>query len=328
MIINYPILLTLVLCCTANTILAQENVKADKKRAKITAETITNVCPGLEHQKKTVVTVPRFNVTSPTKPDGQFGDNLATMLETALSGTNCFNVLSAIKNNAENEAEINFDKSGQTKGTTLQTGKMKVANVLVIGEVTKFEMSSTTKGIGVLSSKVHKALVGITIKLQNPETREIYIQQSFNAEKKVSGDTRLGVNVPIIGNIDLAKGSMQNPAVQEATEEAIYAAVEFIASQKEKLPLPSQVEQTVGTTPTLVVEHIEYQQLSELIAGIEKIKGVQKVDGDNFNANTATLVIVHTLKNKELVDAILLLESGKKLSVLTVNKEGAKLQMK
>lgn len=328
MLIKSHLLISLILLSLANDLIAQDEIKADKRKAKITAETITNVCPGLEYQKKTVVTVPRFNVTSPTKPDGQFGDNLATMLETALSGTNCFNVLSALKNNAENEAEINFDKSGQTKGTTLQGGKMKVANVLVIGEVTKFEMSSTTKGIGVLSTKVHKAFVGITIKLQNPETREIYIQRSFNAEKKVSGDTRVGVNVPLIGNIDLAKGSMQNPAVQEATEEAIYAAVEFIASQKDKLPLPAQEEQAIGTTSTIVVENIEYQQLSELIGGIEKLKGVQKVDGDNFSANTATIVIVHALKNKELLDAILSLEMGKKLNVISVNKDGAKLQMK
>jgi curli biogenesis system outer membrane secretion channel CsgG len=304
---------------------AQKKVKQDKQRAQLSVESIQNVCKDLPHDQRLLVTVQRFNITSPTKPDAQFGDNLATMLETALMGTHCFTVLSRLKDNADNTAEIDFDNSGNTPGHTLQRGQMKVANAIVIGEVTKFEESTNTGSFTVIKSSTSKASIGITIKLQNPETREIYVEKTFNAVKKVNSGTSVGTRLPIFGRIDLASGSMKNPAVQSAAEEAIYAAVEFIATEKEKLHIAANQASRLSS---IVVENIEYVKLSSLVAAIEKIPGVQSVNSDNFVNNKATILIGHSGKSRELVDQILALNTGITLAVNSLSREGATLNVK
>jgi len=75
----------------------------------------------------------------------------------------------------------------------------------------------------------------------DPETREVIATQSFNVEKKTGGSVQAGVTMPYgLGSINAMSTAFQNPAVQDATEDCIIKAVQYISSQKDKINMPEK----------------------------------------------------------------------------------------
>ena len=200
---------------------------------KVAFDEIKPQCPDAPPSKKVRISVSSFEVSTINNP-GQLGDELAQMLTDALQNVNCFNVLLSSKDSKQLTDEIKFGQSGNTEdGSAPQTGKMKGAQVIVLGKVTSFSSGGKSGGaFGINVTGGNKAKVSFIIQLINAETRELITSKSIETEGKTggfSGVKVLGLN---------AAGGTNNNAVQDAVHKGIIAAVEYIAAHKDLLPLP------------------------------------------------------------------------------------------
>jgi curli biogenesis system outer membrane secretion channel CsgG len=306
-----------------------KKIKSDKNKDKVTIESIQPVCPDLAQNKKPRLTVANFKLTAPNAPRDQYGDNLATMLTNALQNVQCYRVLERLANMDDINKEIEFQGSGSVdKKTAVSKGKMLGANVIVQGEITEFEQSKASTGVTLIKTSSAHAKIGLIIRMIDPQTREVIATKSFNVEKKVSSGFKIGVYVPYLGDINAMSTALQNPAVQDATEDCIIQAVQYIASQKDKINMPENDAPEGASSYTVTIQNIQYNQLSKISSALEKIAGVSSVNSDDYSSNTANIVVVQTIKLKELVDKLLALNTGVSLSVTGMNKDGATLVAK
>ena len=93
--------------------------------------------------------------------------------------------------------------------------------------------------------------------------------------------------------------AFQNPAVQDATEDCIIKATQYIAGEKDKIDMPENDVPDGASQYTLTFKNIDYGQLGKLSSSIEKIPGVSDVNSDDFNDNIANVVVTQTTKLKE-----------------------------
>ncbi len=323
-------IITAIIIANSSIIFAQD-IKADKNKDKVTMETIKPVCPDLAQNKKPRLTVANFKLTAPNAPKDQFGDNLATMLTNALQNVQCYRVLERLENMSDVQDELNYQQnSGNvSKKTAVAKGNMMGANVIVQGEVTEFEQSAGGIGVSIVKTKSFRAKVGIIIRMIDPETREVIATQSFNVEKKTGGGVQVGVTLPYgLGSINAMSTVFANPAVQDATEDCIIQATEYIASQKDKINMPVNDIPDGASQYTLTFKNIAYNQLSSVASAIEKISGVSNVNSDDFSDNVANVIVTQTIKLKDVVDKLMLTNTGIKLSVSGISKDGATFLVK
>jgi curli biogenesis system outer membrane secretion channel CsgG len=314
-----------------NTESFAQSPKADKNKDKVTIEDIKPICTDLPKEKKPRVTVANFKLTAPNAPRDQFGENLATMLTNALQKVQCFRVLERLANMGDVQAELDYQgNSGNVnKKSTVQKGNMMGANVLVQGEVTEFEQSAGSVGVTLVKTKSYKAKVGIIIRLVDPETREVIASESFNVEKKTGGGVQVGVTMPYgLGSINAMSTAFQNPAVQDATEDCIIQATQYIAGEKDKIDLPENDVPDGASQYTLTFKNIDYTQLGKVTSALEKIQGVSNVNSDDFSDNVANVMVTQNIKLKEVVDKIIAANTGVKLSVSGMSKDGATFTVK
>ncbi|WP_153798952.1 CsgG/HfaB family protein [Foetidibacter luteolus] len=217
-----PFCLFCICLFAAGTLLAQS----------VKIEEIQQQCTGLPYNKRVRISVSNFTVATP-KARGQFGDELAQMLTNALQNVNCFNVLLSVKDSKELTDEISFGQAGNTAaGAAPATGKMKGPQVIVMGKVTEYaegEQSGGALGFKVGGKKAH---IGFIVQLINAETREIIESKSIDVDGRANGFK----GVKLFG-LQMA-GSIANKALADACEKGIIQAVEFIAGNKDNMPLP------------------------------------------------------------------------------------------
>ncbi|MEO8769661.1 MAG: CsgG/HfaB family protein [Ferruginibacter sp.] len=326
--------LTLLMLCLAGCVLfsnAQRKKKDKEPEVVISLDTVTNQCQGIAQENKPRVTVPRFNVTSPRRPDGDFGPNLATMLTSFLQQVGCFRVLEQKNNMSDIDDEINQgDSRNADKSTSIERGKQLTANVIITGEVTRYEVASKTSNIMGVGNTKHTASIGIVIKIIDPRTREVLDVRNFSADKETSGGSSVSM-----GYLHFSNKNDQNPALEMAAQQVIKQAAIFVAQRKDIMPMSGKgaagkKAEGTGTSngsSTVIITNIEYEQLSALSGFIEKIKGVKTVNSDTYEDKKATIFINHSLKLKELVDKILT-NTGVKLTVASMSKDVATLSVK
>ena len=119
-----------------------------------------------------------------------------------------------------------------------------------------------------------------------------------------------------------------NPAVQDATEDCIIQAVQYIASQKDQINLPENSVPDGASQYTLTFKNIGYDQLGKVASVIEKMQGVRNVNSDDFSDNVANVVVTQTIKLKDVVDKLMAINTGVKLSVSGMAKDGATFTVK
>lgn len=208
---------------------------------KVEFEKIKEQCQGLPYDKRVRLSVSTFNSATP-KATGQFGDELSQMLSNALQNVNCFNVLLSVKDSKDLTDEIVFSQTGNTAlGSGPQTGKMKGPQVIVMGKVTEFAEGEVSGGAFGIKVGGNKAKIGFIIQLVNAETREIIESKSINVEGKSNGFRGL----KFIG-LETAGSTANNKALSDACEKGIIQAVEFIAANKNKMPLPEASVETAS----------------------------------------------------------------------------------
>ncbi len=292
------------------------------QKEKIKQDSVKSVCPDIPREKRPRVTVPRFNMTAPSAPRDQFGDNLATMLTNALQQVNCYNVLASIKDSSDLLGAQSFQEQHGSKTHRIKKNNFSNPNVIIVGEVIKYEVSSKSFGITLVHTTKSTALIGINIILKDPETGEIISSNQFNVEKKVQGGADVGLGIPLLGRVDAVSTAMSNPAVQQATEDAINKAVTYISEQRDKIKLPQSSMASNAAQTTFIIQNIKYEQIAPLTAEIEKIQGVVSVDSDDdFTDNTANIPVNHTLKQSDLIGKILQCKTVVKLSVKSKSQD-------
>lgn len=212
---------------------------------KVEFEKIKEQCQGLPYDKRVRLSVSTFNSATP-KATGQFGDELSQMLSNALQNVNCFNVLLSVKDSKDLTDEIAFSQTGNTAlGSGPQTGKMKGPQVIVMGKVTEFAEGDVSAGAFGIKVGGSKAKIGFIIQLVNAETREIIESKSINVEGKSNGFR----GVKLFG-LEAAGSTGNNKALADACEKGIIQAIEFIASNKNKMPLPEASSETAAKVHT------------------------------------------------------------------------------
>ncbi len=208
-----------------------------QKDPKITLEKIAEKCKDLPRNQRVTVKVARFSVsTKSAQANATFGDELATMLTSALQQTNCFRVLEMNKNVGDATGEMAFGQDGFTNGTSPEAGKMLGAQLIVTGEVTDFtEGKSSTSVIG-FSVGSNQATVGFTLKVLNPQTGELLFSKDINMKGNSSGFS--GMKILGVETV----GSTQNRSVQDAMQKAIIKSVETLADEKDKMEIPEPLK--------------------------------------------------------------------------------------
>lgn len=206
--------------------------KKGEKAPEITFEQVARKCKDLAREQRVIVRVARFSVSSKAAAaNAAFGDELATMLSSALHQTSCFRVMETQKNLSDATSEMAIAQDGFTDGSGPQAGKMLGAQLIVTGEITDFSEGSSSKSIMGVESRSNRATVGFTLKVLNPQTGELLFSKDVNMQGHNSAK--------VLDIIGLRTSSVnENRAVQDATQKAIIKAVEILADEKDKIEIP------------------------------------------------------------------------------------------
>lgn len=202
------------------------------KEPDVTMEQVAEKCKGLPRSQRVIVKVARFSVSSKlSQANETFGDELATMLTSALQQTNCFRVMEMNKNVADATGEMAFAQDGFTNGSGPQAGQMLGAQLIVTGEITDYSEGSSETNILGVGKKSNSATIGFNLKVLNPQTGELLFSKDINMQGSNSGKAfdLFGVKT---------SSSTENRAVQDAIQKAIIKAVETLADEKDKMEIP------------------------------------------------------------------------------------------
>ncbi|WP_420151506.1 CsgG/HfaB family protein [Spirosoma sp.] len=211
-----------------------------QKTPEITLEKVAEKCKGLARDKRVVVKVARFSVsTKSAQANSTFGDELATMLTSAIQQTNCFRVMEMNRNAGDATGEMAFAQDGFTDGSGPAAGKMVGAQLVVTGEVTDFSEGNKSTQVGAFNFGGNTATLGFTLKLLNPQTSELLFSRDINMKGNSSGFR--GMNLGGANGLKIG-GSTENRAVQDAVQKAIIRAVEVMVDAKDQIEMPEPMK--------------------------------------------------------------------------------------
>ncbi|MCB0424196.1 MAG: hypothetical protein KDD18_13375 [Mangrovimonas sp.] len=288
--------LTLALILSFGSLHAQKKSKQKDKDLEVTVEEIQSQCEHVPQSERVTVSVSSFKVATPSAY-AKFGDELSQMLTNALQNVNCFNVLLSTKDSNEILNEIEFGETGNTqKGATPKRGKMKGAQVIVMGKVTEYAAGQSSQSYGPVKIANNKAHIGFIIQLINVETRELIDSKSFNVDGSAGGFK--GVKV---GGVRMAGSIQDNKALANACEKGIIEAIEYIVSSKDKMPLPdaNNVNAKDGTYITILnADYSKVKTVAELLSSKGKVSNKEIVDG------TGSFFLEHSMKTDAIADLI------------------------
>lgn len=208
-----------------------------QKEPKITLEKIAEKCKDLPRNQRVTIKVARFSVSTKSgQANETFGDELATMLTSAIQQTNCFRVLEMNKNVGDATGEMAFGQDGFTSSGSPEAGKMLGAQLIVTGEITDFTEGKSSTSVAGFSVGSNQATLGFTLKVLHPQTFEILFSKDINMKGSSSGFSGMSIFGAQVA------GSSQNRSVQDATQKAIIRAVEILADEKDKMEIPEPVK--------------------------------------------------------------------------------------
>ncbi len=183
-----------------------------------------------------------FEVKAP-KAGKQVGGGMAEMLINSLVETRRFIVLERTRVD-QILKEQSFNMSGAVKpGTEAKTGEMLGAQLLVKGVVTEFKEAEKGGGIGGLLKKtavgvgMYESHLGLTIRIFDASTG--VIMESRSVDKKVK-KVGLAAGTKIKG-VAVGGGFFKSKSMQNAVEQTIDEAVNFIVSKMESIPWQGRV---------------------------------------------------------------------------------------
>ena len=84
------------------------------------------------------------------------------------------------------------------------------------------------------------------------------------------------------------------------------------------LPDTSALAPAKAASAKIIIKNISYSQLSSVSSAIQKINGVSAVKSDDFNNNTATMLVMNSMTLNELIDKIVQSGNGINFNVETL----------
>jgi len=289
-------LVIIMMCCMYMFVqnATAQNSKDKRSDVNTTFESIKEKCNDIPLDDRIRITVARFSATASNAPS-VLGENMSTMLSNALSQVNCFNVLEEQKNLSDMTSEIDASNSEYFNSATgVEKGKMKLAQIIVTGEVTEYNSASTgTRVLGVGGS-VKKAKIGFILKIINPQTREILKSTSINTESTTANSFRVSF---------LAHSANSDPAVADALEKGIIKATEYLADEMDNIPLPSDDELSSNLT-MLIVNDVSFSEKSTLLNLIKSHAEVTMAELSKFVDGAAVYSVRHKGSTDELATII------------------------
>lgn len=270
-------------------------ISKDKRSdVEIRMEAIKEKCKDIPLDDRIRITVARFSATASNAPS-VLGENMSTMLSNALSEVNCFNVLEEQKNLSDITTEIDASNSEYFNSATgVEKGKMKLAQIIVTGEVTEYNSASTGTRVLGIGGSLKKAKIGFILKIINPQTREILKSTSINTESTTANSFKVSF---------LAHSTNSDPAVADALEKGIIKATEYLTDEIENIPLPSDDE--LGSNLTMLIVHdVSFSEKSILLNLIKSYAEVTMTELSKFADNTAIYSVRHSGSTDELATFI------------------------
>ncbi len=330
----------LVLAALTGMLLAT-NASAQKKNAtetEVTIEQVAQQCKGLPRDQRVVIKVGRFSVSSnAAKTNSGFGDELATMLTSALQQTNCFRVMETNKNISDATGEIAFGQDGFTAGGNgPRAGQMIAAQLIVTGEVTDYSEGSSSRAILGVASQNNSATIGFTLKVLNPETYEVLYSKDIKAAGKNSSKA-----VDLFGV--RTTSNTENRAAQDAIYKSIVSAVETLVTEKENMDIPEprkpveivkygpqNCQMLKGGSPKVIVLVTEATtagtERGPSDADLERREREMYLREQEANAELAREIVSNIFKSKKRRDAEI--ESMKNAAPETTTQTSATAQIK
>ena len=201
---------------------------------------VTAVCAQQGGNLKYSIMVSKFDNRSNWSGQWNLADTFGAVLTDSLQQTGKFIVVAEKDMRSEAMAEQDFAESGRTAGGKKAPvkGQMTPAQLLVKGEITHFQASTTGGGGGVriggfkIGGGTDSAEINAVIYVVDSTTGQVM------ASKKVIGQaSRTGLDVGFSDrNWGADLGGFKKTNVGKAVEQAIDEAVAFISTQIERIP--------------------------------------------------------------------------------------------
>jgi len=201
---------------------------------------VTAVCAQQGGNLKYSIMVAKFDNRSNWSGQWNLADTFGAVLTDSLQQTGKFIVVAEKDMRSEAMAEQDFAESGRTAGGKKAPvkGQMTPAQLLVKGEITHFQASTTGGGGGVriggfkIGGGTDSAEINAVIYVVDSTTGQVM------ASKKVIGQaSRTGLDVGFSDrNWGADLGGFKKTNVGKAVEQAIDEAVAFISTQIERIP--------------------------------------------------------------------------------------------
>ena len=186
------------------------------------------------------ISVSKFENKAGWSGQWEIGDAFGTILTDALNANGKFIVLGEKDMRKEAMAEQDLADSGRTASgkKTPKTGQMTPAQLLVKGDITHVQTSTTGGGGGIsfmgvsVGGSTDKTEVNATIYIIDSTTGQVKASQKLVGQAGKKG-LNLGYSGSLVGgNLD----GFKKDNVGKACENAIVQAVEFLEKQLEKIP--------------------------------------------------------------------------------------------
>ena len=189
------------------------------------------------------ITVSKFENRAGWSGQWDIGDAWGAVMTDALQSSGKFIVLGEKDMRAEAMQEQDLGASGRMAGgnKTPKVGQMTPAQLLVKGEITHVQDSTTGGGGGLSFRGIHvggssdKAEINVTIYVVDSTTGQV------KASKKVVGKAGrkglgLGYSGSALGGLTGGGDAFKKDNVGKAVEDAVAQAVEFLTQQLDKIP--------------------------------------------------------------------------------------------
>ena len=259
------------------------------------------------------ITVTKFENRAGWSGQWDIGDAWGAVMTDALQASGKFIVLGEKDMRGEAMAEQDLATTGRMAGgkKAPKTGQMTPAQLLVKGEITHVQ-SSTTGGEGGFSFKGIRlggsgdtAEINATIYIVDSTTGQV------KASKKVVGKAgRKGLSVgysgSALGGLTGDMGGFKKDNVGKATEDAVAQAVEFLTKQLDKIPWEGSVVSAKGGK--VIINRGSREGVSEgqvFVCG----KSEETRDPDTGEVLDSSVEKVATLKVKTVKEKISICEA-------------------
>lgn len=270
-----------------------------QKKVEVTFEDVKAKCDSvpLPRDQRVRIAVARFNVTTTNNPP-ELGDNMATMLESALNEMQCFRVLESKSNLGDMTQETEGSDNGlMNVGSVARSGKMLGAQLVVTGEITEYNEGSSGVRIGLVKVAAGTIHMGFILKVLDPQTRDILWSKSVNVEGKAQSGVGLG-----LGMFNAVSSVKNNPALANALEKGVIQSCMLLADNWEKIDLPKSVDPNANWT-VFSIANMDYGAMAgfeSIVKGNSHVKSVER----SFNQGIGTLTVQHTGTTQQLLDAL------------------------